>query len=177
MGLGEFFTENLVYDPSTGELLSAGTFEYKPPFPLDIPQKMTVVSIDNTAAAGCELTVLWRAAACRSVSFRGVAYDCRRRCCRTRPTLWACCAPRPRASRRTPSLPRRTSPPSTPSSPLARMPETQVRGAGAARRGVALRHRSPWLPTDYFELGAPATPCAIATACLTTTAMMTLASP
>ena len=42
MGLGLFLTEDVVFDGTTGDLLSVGTFEYKPPFPLDIPQKMAV---------------------------------------------------------------------------------------------------------------------------------------
>jgi xanthine dehydrogenase molybdopterin-binding subunit B len=41
MGLGEFLTEQVVFSPD-GQLLSVGTFEYKPPFPLDIPQTMVV---------------------------------------------------------------------------------------------------------------------------------------
>lgn len=46
MGLGLFLTENLAFD-STGQLLSVGTFEYKPMFPLDIPQQMTVTLIPD----------------------------------------------------------------------------------------------------------------------------------
>jgi xanthine dehydrogenase/oxidase len=42
MGLGLFLTENLAFDSTSGQLLSVGTFEYKPMFPLDIPQQMTV---------------------------------------------------------------------------------------------------------------------------------------
>ncbi len=41
MGLGEYLTEDVVFD-ADGKLLSVGSFEYKPPFPLDIPQKMNV---------------------------------------------------------------------------------------------------------------------------------------
>ncbi len=41
MGLGEFLTEDVVFS-SAGELLSVGTWEYKPLFSLDIPQKMNV---------------------------------------------------------------------------------------------------------------------------------------
>lgn len=44
MGLGEFLTEQVVYSP-TGELLSMGTFEYKPPTTLDIPQVMNVSTL------------------------------------------------------------------------------------------------------------------------------------
>ncbi len=52
MGLGEFLTENLSYSAS-GTLLSAGTFEYKPPFSLDIPQKLTVIVCKNIAELRC----------------------------------------------------------------------------------------------------------------------------
>lgn len=41
-GLGLFLTEQVSFDGTTGELNSVGTFEYKPPFSLDIPQVMNV---------------------------------------------------------------------------------------------------------------------------------------
>jgi xanthine dehydrogenase molybdopterin-binding subunit B len=41
MGLGEFLTEDVVFS-SDGVLQSVGTFEYKPPQSLDIPQSMKV---------------------------------------------------------------------------------------------------------------------------------------
>lgn len=37
MGLGYHLTEKMKYDPNTGVALTAGTWEYKPPMPKDIP--------------------------------------------------------------------------------------------------------------------------------------------
>jgi xanthine dehydrogenase molybdopterin-binding subunit B len=51
MGLGEFLTEQFVYD-TAGNLLSMGTFEYKPPTTLDIPQTMNVRGILPPRAPG-----------------------------------------------------------------------------------------------------------------------------
>jgi len=42
MGVGYFFTEQTVYDDTTAKFLSTGTWNYKPPFPLDIPQTFNV---------------------------------------------------------------------------------------------------------------------------------------
>jgi hypothetical protein len=52
MGLGEFLTESVVHDPATGVLLSAGTFEYKPPTSLDIPIKMKVLAVVSIRHGG-----------------------------------------------------------------------------------------------------------------------------
>lgn len=46
-GLGLFLTEDVAFDPLSGQLLSVGTFEYKPPFALDIPQAMSVTLIPD----------------------------------------------------------------------------------------------------------------------------------
>ncbi|XP_067671007.1 uncharacterized protein [Haliotis asinina] len=37
MGLGNLLTENIIYDPETGAVLTDGTWEYKPPTTKDIP--------------------------------------------------------------------------------------------------------------------------------------------
>ena len=58
MGVGLFTTEDCVYDDKTGELLSLGTFEYKPPFALDIPQVMNVSFGVN--AWLCRFSLSWR---------------------------------------------------------------------------------------------------------------------
>jgi len=47
MGLGYFLTEELIYDPETGALLTNGTWEYKPPSVLDIPIVLNVTLLPN----------------------------------------------------------------------------------------------------------------------------------
>jgi xanthine dehydrogenase/oxidase len=42
MGLGYFLTEEVVMSQDTGELVSTGTWEYKPPSSQDIPVSFTV---------------------------------------------------------------------------------------------------------------------------------------
>ena len=37
MGLGYFLMEEMVFDPTTGAALNAGTWEYKPPMAKDLP--------------------------------------------------------------------------------------------------------------------------------------------
>jgi len=48
MGLGYFTTENVVHDQETGQLLTEGTWEYKPPMALDIPLDFSVTLLDNS---------------------------------------------------------------------------------------------------------------------------------
>ncbi|XP_063888909.1 uncharacterized protein LOC135115838 isoform X1 [Scylla paramamosain] len=47
MGLGLFTSEKLKFDPSTGQKLSNGTWEYKPPTALDIPADLRVTLLPN----------------------------------------------------------------------------------------------------------------------------------
>ena len=54
MGLGEFLTEQVIVSEE-GQLQSVGTFEYKPPFPLDIPQTMAVRALYII----CTLEIVW----------------------------------------------------------------------------------------------------------------------
>ncbi|XP_069360026.1 aldehyde oxidase 1-like [Maniola hyperantus] len=42
MGMGYWTSENLIYDPSTGELATTRTWDYHPPQGCDIPQKLNV---------------------------------------------------------------------------------------------------------------------------------------
>ncbi|KAK3730646.1 hypothetical protein RRG08_060314 [Elysia crispata] len=39
MGMGYHLTEEVVYDTNTGEIINAGTWNYKPPMPKDLPMK------------------------------------------------------------------------------------------------------------------------------------------
>ncbi|GFO29431.1 indole-3-acetaldehyde oxidase-like [Plakobranchus ocellatus] len=39
MGMGYHLTEQIVYDEETGQILNAGTWNYKPPLPKDLPMK------------------------------------------------------------------------------------------------------------------------------------------
>ncbi|XP_024541348.1 xanthine dehydrogenase/oxidase isoform X2 [Selaginella moellendorffii] len=47
-GLGYFLTEEFHYDPSTGKLLTDGTWEYKPPFARDIPYEFNTALLPNS---------------------------------------------------------------------------------------------------------------------------------
>ena len=47
MGVGFFFTEQVQYDDTTGVFQSTGTWNYKPPFPLDIPQSLNVTMLPD----------------------------------------------------------------------------------------------------------------------------------
>ena len=47
MGLGLFTSEEIKHDPSTGELLTKNTWEYKPPAAKDIPQDFRVTLLKN----------------------------------------------------------------------------------------------------------------------------------
>ncbi|ODM92327.1 Abscisic-aldehyde oxidase [Orchesella cincta] len=47
MGLGLWTTEKLVYDKSTGQLLTSGTWEYKVPLHMDIPEDFRVTMLKN----------------------------------------------------------------------------------------------------------------------------------
>eukprot|EP00042_Codosiga_hollandica_P038599 m.315369 g.315369 ORF g.315369 m.315369 type:complete len:237 (+) comp55435_c0_seq3:1990-2700(+) len=47
MGLGYYLTEELVYDSSSGQLLSDGTWTYKPPSVLDIPIVFNTTLLPN----------------------------------------------------------------------------------------------------------------------------------
>ncbi|KAK3885385.1 hypothetical protein Pcinc_010383 [Petrolisthes cinctipes] len=47
MGIGLFTTELVKYDPATGQKLSNGTWEYKPPTALDIPADLRVTLLPN----------------------------------------------------------------------------------------------------------------------------------
>jgi len=116
MGLGLFLTEDVAFDGTTGELLSVGTFEYKPPYSLDIPQTMNVTLLPD-----CPNPI-------------GIL-----------------------SSKAT----------GEPPLSLAASVHLAIKYAVRAARADAGS-------TDDFYLPAPATPCEIATSCLTTTAMMTL---
>ncbi|KAK4325143.1 hypothetical protein Pmani_004297 [Petrolisthes manimaculis] len=48
MGIGLFTTELVKYDPATGQKLSNGTWEYKPPTALDMPADLRVTLLPNT---------------------------------------------------------------------------------------------------------------------------------
>lgn len=56
MGLGYWTSENLVYDPNTGELLTNRTWEYWVPQARDIPQDLRIYfrkrSYSNDAILG-----------------------------------------------------------------------------------------------------------------------------
>lgn len=47
MGLGLYTSEKVKFDPSTGQKLSNGTWEYKPPTALDIPADLRVTLLPN----------------------------------------------------------------------------------------------------------------------------------
>jgi len=47
-GLGLWTKERLEYDPESGELLTANTWEYKPPLPKDIPEDLRVTLLTDT---------------------------------------------------------------------------------------------------------------------------------
>ncbi len=47
MAMGYHLTENIVFDPSTGALLSNNTWEYKPPLACDIPVSFNVSLLPN----------------------------------------------------------------------------------------------------------------------------------
>ncbi|XP_021954654.1 xanthine dehydrogenase [Folsomia candida] len=47
MGIGYWTTEKLIYDDETGQLLSNGTWLYKPPLPKDIPEDMRITLLKN----------------------------------------------------------------------------------------------------------------------------------
>lgn len=47
MGLGYFLTEQVEYNSTTGQLLSEGTWEYKPPMVADIPSVLNVTLLKN----------------------------------------------------------------------------------------------------------------------------------
>lgn len=47
MGLGLYTSEKLKFDPNTGQKLSNGTWEYKPPTALDIPADLRVTLLPN----------------------------------------------------------------------------------------------------------------------------------
>ncbi|CAG5117383.1 unnamed protein product [Candidula unifasciata] len=48
MGLGYFLQEDLKYDPKTGEVLTAGTWDYKPPLPKDLPMNLNFKFLKKT---------------------------------------------------------------------------------------------------------------------------------
>jgi hypothetical protein len=94
MGMGLFLTEKLAFDPTSGALQSLGTFEYKPPQALDIPQKMTVSGVHDRwmCVYAPRRAVPCCAVPCRAVPCRAAMSRCdasfRRRCCRTAPIPW-----------------------------------------------------------------------------------------
>jgi xanthine dehydrogenase/oxidase len=47
MGMGFWLTEKLKYDPESGQLLSNGTWEYKPPTTRDIPVDLRITFLNN----------------------------------------------------------------------------------------------------------------------------------
>lgn len=47
MGLGWWLTEELVYDPTDGALLTDNTWTYKPMLPADIPEDFRVTMLRN----------------------------------------------------------------------------------------------------------------------------------
>ena len=47
MGLGLYTSEEIKHDPTTGELLTKNTWEYKPPAAKDIPQDFRVTLLKN----------------------------------------------------------------------------------------------------------------------------------
>ena len=47
MGLGLWTSEEIKFDPATGELLTKNTWEYKPPAAKDIPQDFRVTLLKN----------------------------------------------------------------------------------------------------------------------------------
>merc|ERR1711923_363922 len=47
MGLGLYTSEEIKHDPTTGELLTKNTWEYKPPAAKDIPQAFRVTLLKN----------------------------------------------------------------------------------------------------------------------------------
>jgi xanthine dehydrogenase/oxidase len=47
MGLGYFLTEKVQYDTTDGQLLTNGTWEYKPPLAQDIPGVLNVTLLRN----------------------------------------------------------------------------------------------------------------------------------
>lgn len=49
MGIGYYLTEELIYDRTTGELLTDSTWTYKPPGALDIPIDFRVTFIQNSS--------------------------------------------------------------------------------------------------------------------------------
>jgi xanthine dehydrogenase/oxidase len=48
MGLGYYLQEKLEYDPTTGENLTAGTWEYHPPTSKDIPVDFRISFLKDT---------------------------------------------------------------------------------------------------------------------------------
>lgn len=48
MGLGLWTSEQIKFDPTTGELLTKNTWEYKPPAAKDIPQEFNVTLLKNS---------------------------------------------------------------------------------------------------------------------------------
>lgn len=48
MGLGIWLTENLIYDPKTGKLLTSRAWNYKPPGPKDIPVDFRIKLLQKT---------------------------------------------------------------------------------------------------------------------------------
>ncbi|XP_072923323.1 xanthine dehydrogenase/oxidase-like isoform X2 [Hemitrygon akajei] len=47
MGMGYWLTEKMIYDPKTGAVLNAGTWDYKPPFSKSIPVNFNIELLKN----------------------------------------------------------------------------------------------------------------------------------
>ncbi|XP_041042508.1 xanthine dehydrogenase-like isoform X2 [Carcharodon carcharias] len=47
MGMGYWLLEKMIYDPKTGEVLNAGTWDYKPPFSKSIPINFNIELLKN----------------------------------------------------------------------------------------------------------------------------------
>lgn len=50
MGIGLYLEEEVVYSRASGDLLTCGTWEYKPPCSHDVPEKFKVTLLDNDKA-------------------------------------------------------------------------------------------------------------------------------
>ncbi|XP_048451057.1 xanthine dehydrogenase-like [Rhincodon typus] len=51
MGMGYWLMEKVIYDPKTGEVLNAGTWDYKPPFSKSIPINFNIELLKNAPNA------------------------------------------------------------------------------------------------------------------------------